>query len=142
VVALFVDGRPLSAITTRFLSWCSEKLEALGKEVWLLIWDNASWHISKEVREWIASHNRRVKNSGGEAGVRIISCLLPIKRARGSTLWSPSGSMASARWSSPTVCSRLRSWQIGFARPSDVRTTSICLLPKMSPDRALVGHLL
>jgi hypothetical protein len=73
----FVDGRPVSAITTRFLWWCSEKLEAVGKKVWLLIWDNASWHISREVREWIASHNRRVKKSG--YGVRIISCLLPIK---------------------------------------------------------------
>ena len=52
----FVDGRPVSGITTRFLSWCFEKLEALGKKVWVLIWDNASWHISKEIREWIASH--------------------------------------------------------------------------------------
>jgi hypothetical protein len=73
----FVDGRPVSGITTRFLWWCSQKLEAVGKKVWLLIWDNASWHISCEVREWIASHNRRVKKSGH--GVRIISCLLPIK---------------------------------------------------------------
>ena len=40
-----------------------------------MIWDNASWHTSKEVREWIASHNRRVKKSG--RGVRIVSCLLP-----------------------------------------------------------------
>jgi hypothetical protein len=46
----FVDGHPVGGITTRFLSWCSEKLEALGKGVWVLIWDNASWHISKEVR--------------------------------------------------------------------------------------------
>ena len=73
----FVDGRPVSSITTRFLSWCCRKLRAAGKRVWVLIWDNASWHISKEVREWIASHNRGVKESG--CGVRIISCLLPIK---------------------------------------------------------------
>jgi hypothetical protein len=26
----FVDGRPISGITTRFLSWCSEKLYARG----------------------------------------------------------------------------------------------------------------
>ncbi len=78
----FVDGRPVSGITIRFLSWCSEKLEALGKGVWVLIWDNASWHISKEVREWIASHNRKVKSSG--SGVRIISCLLPKKSPRPS----------------------------------------------------------
>src|SRR5215204_2016267 len=77
VLVRFVDGRPVSGITTRFLSWCSEKLEAAGKRVWVLIWDNASWHISKEVREWIASHNREAKNRG--QGVRIISCLLPKK---------------------------------------------------------------
>jgi hypothetical protein len=73
----FVDGRPVSGISTRFLSWCCERLEAAGNRVWVLIWDNASWHISKELREWIVSHNRKVKNSG--EGVRIISCLLPTK---------------------------------------------------------------
>lgn len=67
----------MSGITIRFLTWCSEKLQAAGKKVWVLIWDNASWHISKAVREWIASHNRRVKKSG--EGTRIISCLLPTK---------------------------------------------------------------
>jgi hypothetical protein len=73
----FVDGRPLSRITTRFLEWCSRKLEELGKRVWVLIWDNASWHISREVRRWIGSHNREVKKSGH--GVRIVTCLLPKK---------------------------------------------------------------
>jgi transposase len=73
----FVDGRPVSAITTRFLSWCLKKLEGLGKKVWVLIWDNASWHISREVRRWIARHNREVKKSG--SGVRIVTCLLPKK---------------------------------------------------------------
>ena len=73
----FADGRPVSGITTRFLSWCCQELRVAGKKVWVLIWDNASWHISKEVREWIASHNREVKESG--EGVRIVSCFLPIK---------------------------------------------------------------
>jgi hypothetical protein len=72
----FVDGRPVSSISARFLEWCSEKLEAEGKKVLLLIsGDNASWHVSKEVRPWLGSHNRRVKHSG--QGVRIVSCLLP-----------------------------------------------------------------
>jgi hypothetical protein len=73
----FVDGRPLSGITRRFLSWCCQRLEAAGKKMWLLVWDNASWHTSKEVREWITSHNRQVKRSG--RGVRILPCLLPKK---------------------------------------------------------------
>ena len=36
----FVDGLPVSGITTQFLLWCCEKLEAAGKKVLLLIWDN------------------------------------------------------------------------------------------------------
>jgi len=71
----FVDGRPVSSITTRFLSWSCEKLEAVGKKALVLIWDNASWHTSKEVRRWLGKHNREVKKSG--EGVRIVSCLLP-----------------------------------------------------------------
>lgn len=73
----FVDGRPVSSITTQFLQWCTEKLEARGKKALLLIWDNASWHKSYEVRDWITAHNRRVKASG--CGVRIVPCLLPTK---------------------------------------------------------------
>jgi transposase len=77
----FVDGRPVSAITSRFLSWCSEELVAVGKKVMVLVWDNASWHVSKEVRRWIGElgeHNRQVKK-GDKQGVRIISCYLPKK---------------------------------------------------------------
>jgi hypothetical protein len=37
----FVDGRPVSGITTRFLQWSCEMLQAAGKKVLLLIWDNA-----------------------------------------------------------------------------------------------------
>jgi hypothetical protein len=43
-------GRPVSGITTRFLEWCSKKLEGLAKKVWVSIWDKASWHISRKVR--------------------------------------------------------------------------------------------
>jgi hypothetical protein len=71
----FVDGRPVSSITTRFLEWSLKKLEEAGKKVLLLIWDNASWHVSREVRGWLGRRNRRVKESGD--GVRIVSCLLP-----------------------------------------------------------------
>jgi hypothetical protein len=74
----FVDGRPVSSITTQFLEWSCEKLAAARRKVLLLIWDNASWQISREVRRWLGKHNREVKKSGGE-GVRIVSCLLPKK---------------------------------------------------------------
>ena len=73
----FVQGRPLSAITIQFLDWCCGKLQALRVPVWVLIWDNASWHVSKAVRRWIRTHNRAVKQQG--QGVRILSCYLPVK---------------------------------------------------------------
>ena len=73
----FVDGQPVSAITTQFLGWCAEQLEAEGKTALLLVWDNATWHVSREVRAWLRQHNRRVKEAG--KGVRIITSQLPIK---------------------------------------------------------------
>jgi transposase len=73
----FVQGRPVSAITTQFLDWCCGKLAALEVPVWVLIWDNASWHVSKAVRAWIRTHNQQVKRCGH--GVRILPCSLPVK---------------------------------------------------------------
>ncbi len=73
----FVEGRPVSGITAQFLDWCCKKLGVLGKTGLLLVWDNASWHKSKEVRDWIREHNRRVKED--DTGTRILPCLLPSK---------------------------------------------------------------
>ncbi len=73
----FVEERPLSNVTTQFLAWCCEKLEAEGKRVLVLVWDNAAWHVSREVRTWLKAHNRTVKEAG--RGVRLLVCRLPTK---------------------------------------------------------------
>jgi hypothetical protein len=67
----FVDGRPVSALTTPLLAWCCEKLTAAGQEALLLIWDHAAWHRSRAVRTWIRDHNRQVQPAG--RGVRILA---------------------------------------------------------------------
>jgi hypothetical protein len=72
----FVDGRPVSHVTTAFLGWVCERLARERKRVLVLIWDNASWHLSREVRTWMRQHNQRVKRQGG---VRLLPCRLPIK---------------------------------------------------------------
>jgi transposase len=59
----FVDGRPVSAITTQFLEWICTNLQAGGKTGFQLIWDNASWHYSKQAKK----------------GVRILPFFLPTK---------------------------------------------------------------
>src|SRR4051812_41765078 len=73
----FVDGRPVSHVTTAFLEWVGEQLAAAGHKVWVLIWDNASWHGGAEVRAWIAAHNARAKGTG--QGVRILVAGWPTK---------------------------------------------------------------
>ena len=72
----FVNGRPVSQVTEDYLTWVCERLIKMGKRALLLVWDDASWHISQRVRSWIKEHNRRAKAKGR---VRIVSCPLPVK---------------------------------------------------------------
>lgn len=72
----FVEGRPVSHLTTELLGWVLKRLAAEGKRALLLVWDNASWHISQQVRRWVQAHNRRAKQHGG---VRWLACRLPVK---------------------------------------------------------------
>lgn len=72
----FVDGRPVSVVTEQFLAWCCERLAQAGTTTLALVWDNAAWHVSSSVRQWIRAHNHQVHRAGG---VRIVPCLLPVK---------------------------------------------------------------
>jgi hypothetical protein len=72
----FVDGRPISAVTTQCLAWLTDRLAAARTTARLLVWDNASWHVSQAVRPWLTAHKRRVK---WEGGCRIVVCPVPIK---------------------------------------------------------------
>jgi transposase len=73
----FCDGRPVSATTEAFLGWVCQALAAEGKRVFVLVWDNAAWHVSKRVRRWIERHNRRARRTN--QGCRIRVCPLPVK---------------------------------------------------------------
>ena len=72
----FVEGRPVSAVTCAFLAFATEQLAADGIRVLVLFWDNASWHISRKLRDWLRNYNRRVKIQGG---CRLLVCRLPSK---------------------------------------------------------------
>ena len=77
----FVDGRPISALTTRFLTtrfltWCCDRLAATGVTTLVLVWDNAVWHVSGILRRWLRDHNQQAHRTGG---VRIVPCFLPTK---------------------------------------------------------------
>jgi len=53
VLLRFVEGRPVSRVTTDFLAWGADRLAAEDKRVWVLVWDNAAWHVSRAVQAWI-----------------------------------------------------------------------------------------
>lgn len=72
----FVNGRPVSHVTTQFLEWLVVGLAQEGKSALMLIWDNARWHTSREVCQWIKAHNHKVK---AEGGCRLLACRLPSK---------------------------------------------------------------
>ena len=72
-----VDGRPVSGVTTQFLGWLTAQWAQEPKQALWVVWDNASGHISREVRTWIKTHNLRVKREGG---CRLVLCQLPTKR--------------------------------------------------------------
>src|SRR5262249_48615794 len=75
----FVDGRPVSAVTTQLLQWVTDRLAAEGKTALLMVWDNASWHVSQAVRAWLTAHNRRMK--------RVMICSTPLhNKSRGLAL--------------------------------------------------------
>ena len=67
-----LDGLPVSAVTATFLAWCGQGAAVRGKAALLLLWDNASWHISKAVKDWSApaagrSRRRALVGSGRRA---------------------------------------------------------------------------
>ena len=72
----FVNGRPVSHVTTQFLDWLLGRLADAGKTMLMMVWDNARWHTSREVQAWVAAHNRRVKREGG---CRLLVCPLPSR---------------------------------------------------------------
>jgi transposase len=72
----FVEGRPVSQVTEDYLGWLCGVFAKEGKKVFVLVWDNAAWHVSKRVRRWIGEHNRKVKREGG---CKIRVCGLPVK---------------------------------------------------------------
>lgn len=47
-----------------------------NKRVLAIIWDHASWHKSKRLKQWIRTYNQQAKREGN---VRVLTVLLPKK---------------------------------------------------------------
>ncbi|SRR6266446_5919144 len=65
---------PLQCVMS-LVSVCPEEYSHI-KTALLLVWDNASWHVSQAVRAWLKAHNRHVTQAGG---CRVVVYPLPVK---------------------------------------------------------------
>lgn len=69
-------GQPNSQQTWFFLRGLLLIARREQKRVLVVIWDNASWHISRDMRGWIRTYNQSAK---GEGGPRLLTLRLPTK---------------------------------------------------------------
>ena len=53
----FVDGRPLRDIILQFLDWLCCDVEREGKQVLIVVWDDALWHTAGSASNWVYDHN-------------------------------------------------------------------------------------
>lgn len=76
VLLYFSDGQPNSVQMWLFIIGLLAVARAEGKQVVIIIWDNASWHKSADLRGWIRAYNRAAKAAGEP---RLLTHLLPVK---------------------------------------------------------------
>lgn len=72
----FFEGQPLSEMTWNFVQGLLARARQMEKKLVVLIWDNAGWHLSKRLKQWIHHHNQAAKVTGD---VRLLTHLLPRK---------------------------------------------------------------
>jgi len=76
VLLYFSEGQPNSLQMWMFVVGLLAVARDAGKQVVVIIWDNASWHKSQDIRCWICDYNRRAKQQGEP---RLLTHLLPSK---------------------------------------------------------------
>ena len=76
VLLYFSDGQPSSLPMWLFIIGLLRVARQEGKSVLVMIWDNASWHKSRDLQGWIRAYNRAAKAVGQP---RLLTHLLPVK---------------------------------------------------------------
>jgi hypothetical protein len=76
VLLYFSTGQPNSLQMWLFIIGLLAVARADGKQVLVIIWDNASCPKSADIRAWIRAYNRAAKTAGEP---RLLTHLLPVK---------------------------------------------------------------
>lgn len=76
VYVYFSPGQPNSEHQWVFIIALLALARQEGKSVVVILWDNASWHLSQRIRQWIRTYNRAAKAAGEP---RLLVHGLPLK---------------------------------------------------------------
>ena len=76
VYLYFHEGQPNSGQAKIMLQWLLQEARQAQKRVVVVIWDQASWHKSQEIRQWVQEYNRQAKQ---QDDVRLLVWRLPTK---------------------------------------------------------------
>ncbi|MCI0713887.1 MAG: transposase [Chloroflexi bacterium] len=76
VLLYFSQGQPNRWQQWMFIVGLLAVARAEGKQVVVIIWDNASWHKSKDLRTWIRAYNQHAKATHEP---RLLTHWLPVK---------------------------------------------------------------
>jgi len=76
VYLYFSPGQPNSEHQWVFIIALLAIARQAGTSVVVIIWDNASWHLSQRLRQWIRAYNRAAKATGEP---RLLVHGLPLK---------------------------------------------------------------
>lgn len=76
VLLSFSAGQPNSLQTWWFIVGLLAVAGTAGKQVLVVIWDNATWHKSADIRQWTRAYNRAAK---AVAEPRLLIHQLPVK---------------------------------------------------------------
>jgi hypothetical protein len=76
VLLYFSQGQPNSEQMWMFIVGLLACAREEGKQVVVIIWDNASWHKSRDLRQWMCAYNQAAKIAGEP---RLLTHLLPTK---------------------------------------------------------------
>ena len=72
----FTWGQPDSQATLDYLQRLLALARGLRKQYLVIIWDNASWHLSRRVRAWLKLYRQQARTTND---VRLLVCYLPSK---------------------------------------------------------------
>ncbi len=72
----FTWGQPDSEATIDYVQRLLALARGRRKQFLVIVWENASWHLSRKVRAWLKSYKQKAKTT---KDVRLLVCYLPSK---------------------------------------------------------------